>query len=288
MDLLKPFKYFEPTTIVEAVSLLSANSGAKVLANGLDLLPRMRRNGISPECLVSLQKIPDMDSIKSDEKGLRIGALTTIRAIEKSPIVKSGYKVLYEAGYSLASIQVKTMSSIAGNICVGTPASDIAPALLVLEALLKIVGPSGERVLPVKKFFLGVNKTDLRPNEIVCEILLPHPTANWVGAFSKMVRTKADIAKVNVAIMLKAANNVCQEARIALGSVAPTVVRAKRAESALLGKSLNIETIKLIAYMAADEVHPITDIRSIAEYRQEMVKVMVMRTFEKALLTLKS
>jgi carbon-monoxide dehydrogenase medium subunit len=175
------------------------------------------------------------------------------------------------------------MSTIAGNICVGTPASDIAPALLVLDAYLTIVSSSGEKSLPVDQFFLGVNRINLQPGEIVTGILIPPLPYNMVGIFSKMVRTKADIAKVNVALLLRVENSICREAKIALGSVAPTVIRARSAEKALLDKPLNADTIKLVSHIAADEACPISDIRSTAEYRHEMVKVLVKRAIEEVI-----
>jgi carbon-monoxide dehydrogenase medium subunit len=281
---LKPFDYFEPTTIKEAVQLLSKyGTKAKVLAGGVDLVARMRRRQVQPQYVVSILRIPRLDYIRSDKKGLRFGALTTIRSIELSPIVKKDYAVLYEAASQIVSVQVKTMGTAVGNLCVATPASDIAAALYALGARLRIAGPVSERVIPIEDFFVGVNQTVLKLGEIVTEVIVPSPAPQTGGAFFKLVRTASDIAKVNVAVSLTVRGNTCSDARIALGSVAPTVFRTTRAEKALNGQRLEPKVVEKAAQLAAQEAKPITDLRSTVDYRREMVRVLVRRAVEKAM-----
>lgn len=281
---LKPFDYFEPTTINEVVQLLGKyGTKIKVIAAGVDLVARMRQHQVKPQYVASLLRIPKLDYIRSDKEGLRFGALTTIRSIELSPIVKKDYAVLYEAASQIASVQVKTMGTAVGNLCVATPASDIASALYALGASLRIIGPASERTTPVEEFYVGVNKTALKPDEIVTEVIVPSPTPQTGGAFFKLVRTASDIAKVNVAVGLTVTNNTCSQVRIAIGSVAPTIIRANRAEEALKSSTLKPETIEEVAQLAAQEATPITDLRSTVEYRREMVRVLVKRAVEKAL-----
>jgi len=282
---LKPFEYFEPATVEEAVQILSKyGTNAKVLAGGCDLVPSMRRREVKPECVVSIGSIPGLDYIKGDGRaGLRIGPMTKIRSVELSPVVRRDYVALYEAVHSIASIQVKTTGTAIGNLCVATPASDIAPALVVFGAELRIVGPGSERGLPIENFCVGVKRCALQPGEMVTELILPPPPAGAGSAFLKLARTAADIAKINVAVMLTVANNTCNEVRIALGSVAPTLLRAKKAEDALKGKKLDQKVIEAAAQAAAEEAKPITDIRSTAEYRKETTRVLVGRAIEKAL-----
>jgi carbon-monoxide dehydrogenase medium subunit len=257
---LKPFDYFEPTTIKEAVQILSRyGTKAKLLAGGVDLVARMRRHQVQPQYVVSILSIPGLDYIHSDEAGLSFGALATIRSIELSPIVKNDYTVLYEAASQIASVQVKTMGTAVGNLCVATPASDIATALYALGAKLRIAGPAGERTI------------------------LPSPAPQTGGAFLKLVRTASDIAKVNVAVSLTVTDNTCREARIVLGSVAPTVIRATQAEEALRSSTLEPKVIEEVAQLATGEAKPITDLRSTIEYRREMVRVLVRRAVKKAL-----
>lgn len=283
MLVLRPFEYFEPGMIGEAVRIsFMYGDKAKVLAGGVDLIPRMRQRKIKPECVVSLQRIPGLDYIEGNGAGLRIGALTTLRSIELSPIIQRDYMILYEAIQGIASIQVKNMGTAVGNLCVATPASDVAPPLSVLGAKLRIASATPERIIPIENLFIGVNQTILQPGDIVTEILLPSLPAKTGCAFLKLVRTAADIAKVNVAVSVTITNNTCKEAKIALGSVAPTLIRAERAEEILRGKRLDQEVIEAAA-QAAEEAQPITDIRSTAEYRKEMTEVLVRRAIEKAL-----
>jgi len=281
---LKPFEYFEPETIGEATQILSKyGDRAKLLAGGVDLVPKLRRRLLIPECVVSLQWIPGLDYIKSNGDGLKFGPLTLLRSLELSPLIQRDYLALYEAVHQLASTQVKTTGTAVGNLCVATPASDIAVALFALGARLRIVGPSSERTIAIEDFFLGVGQTILQPGEIVAEVLVPRPAAGTGQAFFKLVRTAADIAKVNVAVSLTVAGGVCQEARVALGSVAPTTIRAGKAEGMLKGKAIDQRIIEEAAEAAAEETRTITDIRSTAEYRRETSRVLVKRAISKAL-----
>jgi len=284
MQTLKSFEYFEPATVKEAVQILSKyGTNAKVLAGGCDLVPGMRQRKIKPECVISLGNIPGLDYIKGDSaKGLSIGPMTKIRSLELSPVIKKNYVALYEAVHSIASIQVKTTGTVIGNLCVATPASDIAPALAVFGAELKIAGPSSKRTVPIEDFCVGVKQCALQPGEIVAELVIPPLPTGAVSAFLKLARTAADIAKVNVAVMLRVSNYTCREAKIALGSVAPTPIRAKKAEEALKGKKIDQRVIEAAAQAAAEEATPITDIRSTAEYRKETTRVLVRRVIEKA------
>ena len=282
---LPPFKYMEPKTIGETVQILSAyGAKAKVLAGGVDLVDRMRRREINPEYIVSIQRIPGLDYIKGNGTGsLRIGMLTTLRSLELSPVVGKDYLLLWEAVHSVASIQVKNMGTAVGNLCVGTPASDVAAPLLALGAELKITSPDGERMVPIESFFVDVNQTILQPTELVTELLLP-PLVNRTGnAFLRLTRSGRDIAKVNVAVVITVADNTCSAARIALGSVASRPIRAKRAEEILKGQRIEPKILTATASAAAKEASPITDIRSTAEYRKQMVKMLVRRATETAL-----
>lgn len=282
---LKPFKYHEPTSIEEVVQILSVyGDKASILAGGVFLLYAMRLRKIEPRGLVNIQRIPDLDYIEADQaKGLRIGALTTLRSLEHSGAIQRDYLHIYEAVHQIGSIQVKNMGSVVGNLCVGTPASDIAPPLLVLGADLNITGSVSSRTQSLDTFFLDVNKTILQPDEIVTEIVLPSLPEAAAVSFQKLTRTKDDISKVNASVMMVVENNICSEAKIALGSVAPTPIRAKKAEEILKGEKLEEKIIVAAAEAAAEEAKPITDIRSTADYRKEMVTVLVKRAIKEAL-----
>jgi carbon-monoxide dehydrogenase medium subunit len=282
---LKPFEFYEPNTINEAIQILLKNGvQAKLMAGGVDLILKMRLRKIAPASVISLQKIPGLNFINKDNKdGLRFGAMTTLRQVELSPVVQKYWPLLHEAIHQISSIQVKEMATVIGNLCVATPASDIAPVLYVLGANVKIMGSSQERVLPIENLFVEVGKTCLKPDEVVTEIFVPSVLAGTGCCFMKLVKTKDDIAKVNVATAVTVADGICVDARIALGSVAPTPIRASKAEEVLKGKRLNNEIIGNAAKAAAESVRPITDVRSTAEYRKEMVKVLVEDSLVKAM-----
>jgi carbon-monoxide dehydrogenase medium subunit len=281
---LKPFEFYEPNTIDEAIQILLKNGvQAKLMAGGVDLILKMRLRKIAPASVISLQKIPGLNFINKDNKdGLRFGAMTTLRQVELSPVVQKYWPLLHEAIHQISSIQVKEMATVIGNLCVATPASDIAPVLYVLGANVKIMGSSQERVLPIENLFVEIGKTCLKPDEVVTEIFVPSVLAGTGCCFMKLVKTKDDIAKVNVATAVTIADGICVDARIALGSVAPTPIRASKAEEVLKGKRLNNEIIGNAAKAAAESVRPITDVRSTAEYRKEMVKVLVEDSLVKA------
>ncbi len=283
--ILRPFELLEPETIKEAVTILDKyGAQAKVLAGGIDLIQKMRRWQIKqPKCLVSIQRIPSLNYIRGgDGRGLRIGPMTTLRAIELSPLVKEGWPLLYVAAHQIASVQVKNMGTVIGNLCVATPASDIAPALYALGAKLVITGSGAKKTVLIEDFFIPVCQHILEPNQIVTELAVPAMPAGSGTAFLKLAHTKACIAKVNAAVMVTMADGICKEARIALGAVAPTVIRVRKAEKLLKGEKLEKGLIARAGDIAAKESKPISDLRGNAWYRKEMVAVLVRRAIEMA------
>jgi CO/xanthine dehydrogenase FAD-binding subunit len=271
--------YFQPKTVSDAVSLLvSYGEEAKILAGGTDLLVLMRSRALRPECIVDITRVPGLDYISyQDEDGLRIGALATLRAVELSKVVKDKYLVLYEAVQQMGSTQVKNMGTVVGNLCRASPAADTAPPLLVLEAEVRIAGPIETRTVPLEGFFIGPGQTVLEYYEMVTEIIVPGLPAGTGMAFLRATRVAADLAKVNVAAAVTVKNGACEDARIALGGVAPTPIRARKAEEVLKGEKLGDGVVQEAAEIAATEIRPIDDLRSSAEYRQELSKVLVRR-----------
>lgn len=274
--------YFRPKTVEEAVSLrASYGKEASLLAGGTDLLNLMRNRALMPKCVIDITGIAELSYVKVDETGtLRIGALATLRAVGESKEVKEGWPLLGEAIARMGMTQLRNMGTVAGNICRASPSADSAPALLVMEASVKIAGPGGTRVMPLVRFFKGPGETALNDNEILTEIQVPKLPAGAGAAFLKLTRVAEDLAKVNVASVLVVENGVCKEARIALGGVAPTPIRVGKAEEVLKGNKLNDELIDLAGSKAADETRPITDMRSTAEYRKELSKVLVSRAIK--------
>jgi carbon-monoxide dehydrogenase medium subunit len=284
MRTLKPFDYFEPTTVHEATKLLSKyGDKAQVLAGGVDLIPRMRKEKIKADFLVNIRNIPKLSTFSIERtKGLRFGAMTSLHTLELSRDVQKFFPILYEAIHQIASVQAKCMGTAVGNLCVATPASDVATALMALGAELTIAGPDKTRRDPIEKFYVDYLKTSLRKGEMVTGVSLPSPVAGAGTGFFNLLRTRGDSAKVSVAAAVAIKNGICQEARISLGAVAPTVFRAVKAEAVLKGQKLTAEVISKAADTAVKETQPITDIRSTAEYRKATTGVLVTRALEKA------
>jgi carbon-monoxide dehydrogenase medium subunit len=283
---LPRFDYLAPQTLAETLSLLSQYKGkARLLAGGTDLIPQLKgRLRKAPQYIIDLKAIPGLDYIKYDKaKGLAIGALATIKAIIDSPVVNERFNMLAQAAESMASPQVRNRGTIAGNICNAVPSADSAPALLVLEARLKLVSSKGERTVSIDDFFTGPNRTALADDEILVEIQLPTPPPNSKGVFLKLgPRQAMDLAIVGVAVLVVPDNGECKDIRIALEAVAPTPLRARKAEAVLREQVFEDELIAKAGQTAAAEAKPINDHRASAQYRREMVEVLVKRAIEQA------
>ena len=273
------FEYFEPKTLNEALELLSKfGKEAKILAGGTDLLVQMKIRRKTPKYVINIKKIPELVFIRMSNEAIHIGAATKLRMLEKSEYVRKYYQALYEAVRSMASVQIRNMGTIGGNLCNASPAADTAPPLMIYEAKLKLKSKRGERVVPITEFFKGPGITVCEPDELLLEIVIPKPpTERFSSKFIKIARTSMDLAKVNVAVALKIGSDMksIEDVKIALGSVAPTPIRAYSAEEFLKGKEFNEENIKKAAEIASAETKPITDVRSTAWYRKEVAKVIV-------------
>jgi carbon-monoxide dehydrogenase medium subunit len=276
------FSYLEPKTIEEAVSLLKEHGcKASVMAGGTDLLVKIRSKTVRPEYVVDIGYIPGLDYIKYDEKhGLSIGTLTLISTIEKSAELQQRFPVLAQAAGQLGSLSIRNMGTIGGNLCNAAPSAETAPALIVLSAKAKIVGPHGEREVHLENFFTGPGSTVLGEGDILVEIQVPVPKPNTRAMYLKHgARGTIDLAMMGVAVAItfEAGGEVCSDIKIALGAVAPTPMRAYTAEQLLRGKKIDDNLIEQSAEAAAEESRPITDVRAPMDYRREMVKVFTRR-----------
>jgi len=285
--MIKDFKYFAPKTLKEALTLLDKyRDENKVIAGGQSLLILMRHGLVAPEYLINIKGISELDYIKSDVKeGLKIGALTTHRTIEKSPVMKNGYSVLAEMEQKLASIQTRNWGTIGGNLCHADPAGDPMPVLIALKATLKIASSNGERTMAAEDFCLDYFETALEPDELLTEIQIP-PVPPYTGtAYTKFNIIENDTPTVGVAVSITLASKDgnCQDARIVLGAAAPKPIRAQKAEEILRGKKLTDSLLKEAGEIASTECEPISDIHASAEYRQELVRVLVKRVAKEAL-----
>jgi carbon-monoxide dehydrogenase medium subunit len=279
------FEYFEPATLAEAVALLGrANGKASVLAGGTDLLVEIREHLRRPASVINIKQIPGMATLDYDAgRGLRFGALVTSRTIELSPIVQEKYPGLAQAVRELGSIQVRNRATVVGNICRASPSADTLPPLIADGASARIHGPGGDRVVRLEDFFTGPGQTVLRPDELVTEITVPPPPPRTGRTYIKHGRRKAmELATVGVAVSLTLDRDRCREVRIALGAVAPTPIRARRAEAMLQGQTLDARLVADAARAARDEARPIGNVRASAEYRRQMIEVLTRRAVEQA------
>jgi aerobic carbon-monoxide dehydrogenase medium subunit len=285
---LPRFEYHAPTSVPEALELLSAyNGNARVFAGGTDLFVSMKKREVVPEHLINLKGIEELKNIHYEkEEGLRIGGLVTIGELERSTIVKEKFPALGDAVNVMAAPQVRNLATIGGNLCSAIPSADTAPPLIVLGATAIIVGSAGERTVLVENFFQGNKISALAHDEILKEIFIPAETVNNGSAYFKLMRRNAqDLALVGVASSLRfdGDRQTCQEARIALGAVAPTPLRALKAEAVLKGKNINDDLAAEAGRAASEEARPITDVRASKEYRREMVGVLTKRAILEAL-----
>ncbi len=277
---MRPFDYFEPATLPEAVSLLERFDGrASILAGGTDLLVEIKERIRLPDHVINIKKVPGLDYLSYDPvDGLKIGSLATLHEVETSPVVIEKYAGLYQAARELGSIQVRNRATVAGNICRASPSADTLPPLIADNATIHTFGPDGERSIPMEKFFTGPGKTVLLDGEILTRINVPSPPPNTGKVYLKLGRRAAmELATVGVAVTLTLDGNECRSVRIVLGAVAPTPMRATDAEDILIGKAISENAIEEASQAAKDQCRPISDVRGSADYRREMVRVLTGR-----------
>ena len=281
---MKPFEYLEPATLDEAIALLQRCKGTPY-AGGTDLLVQMKEHLRQPSHLIDIKKIAGLDGLTYDERdGLRIGALTTTRTVETSELVRQHFASLCQAVTHFASIQVRHRATVVGNVCRASPSADSLPPLIADGATLALRGPGGTRIVAVEDFCTGPGKTVLAADELVTHILVPPPPPHTGKAYLKLGRrVEMELATVGVAVTLTLQGSTCREVRIALAAVAPTPIRARRAEALLRGQAINADVIAAAAQKASDEARPIGDVRGSADYRREMVAVLARRALEQAL-----
>ncbi len=282
---MKPFDYIRPGNMEDAIAALQANDEPYLLAGGTDLLIGMKTNAVRPKCLIDLKGIPNIDCIEYDN-GFKLGALTTVRDVEVSPLIREKIPALSEAAGTLGSIQIRNRATIGGNLCHGSPAADMAVILLAMNCELQIATGNGAKTVGLDRFFTGPNSTVLNRNEVLTQIIIPKEIEQFKGIYLKHGPRKAmDIGIVNIAILLDAdvSSGFCNQIMIALGAVAPRPIRAKKAEALLNANRLTPELIQEAAEVASDEATPISDFRASAGYRRELVKNLVAKGIDQIL-----
>lgn len=286
---MREFDYASPTSLDEALAALRANGGgARPLAGGTDLVIQMKEAATRfpyPSTVVNLLRVPELAGITfSESEGLRIGATTTMTDVAGSAAVRDNYAALAEGAGIVGSAQTMNLATIGGNLCNAAPSADTAPPLLAFDAVCEIAGASARRTVTLAEFFSGPGQTILEPGELLIQIRVPTPARRTGSAFSRHTpRKQMDIAVVGVAAVVTLADNGGVEAaRIALGAVAPTPIRATKAEESLAAKPATADSFAAAAEVAAGECDPISDVRGSADFRRHLVRVMTERMLVEA------
>lgn len=279
------FDYLEPTSLSEALTLLERHGDdARAIAGGTSLVIMMRQRLLMPKVVISLARLPNFDAITFDEReGLRIGAGARHRDIELSPAVQKHYPLLHETFRKVAQPRIRNMGTVGGNLAGGDPLTDPGASLIALDAEVTLTSHRGQRTIRLEDFFVDYYQTSLEPGELLTEIHVPPPQRPGWAHIKFTPRSIEDFATVGVAITLQAKNGTCEDVRVGLNSVASIIVRAKRAEEILRGKSVDDAALQKMGEVAATECDPTDDNRGSAEYKREMVKVLVRRAAQEAL-----
>jgi len=278
---LPKFDYVAPSSLSEVLNLLKDyQDRARLLAGGTDLIPKMKKRAAAADLVIDLNRISGLSGIELRASQLHIGGLARLSEIKESPLVKEKAQALVQAIAIMASPPIRNRATMAGNLCTASPAADTAPPLLVLEASVRLQSARGERTILLSDFFLGPEKTVMRPDEMLTEVIIP--LQEGTSVFMKLGRRKAfTLSVVSAAAFARVNGGKFAEVRLALGAVAPTPMRGRKVEESLKGSEANERNITQAAEFIQGEVQPITDVRASSEYRREMSYVLVKRVLEK-------
>lgn len=282
---MRNFDYLEPTSVAEACALLKQHAGeAKVFAGGSHLTILMKQGLYQPKALVNIKKIPELKVLKFDAKeGLMIGALVTHRELETSALVREKLPVLCEAESEVANIRVRNMGTVGGNLASGEPLTDLAQIFISLDGKLRIAGTTGQRTLAVEELFIDFYTTSLAEDEIITKVVVPPlPRQSGIEYIRFSSSSVVDKPSAGVAVRLTLNEEDVQVARIVLGCVGPTPVRAVKAEALVLGKKLTAALIAEAGAMASRECSPSADLRGSEQYKRAIVGTLVRRALKAA------
>ena len=279
------FEYFSPRSVKEAIDLLSSHEDAKLLAGGQSLVPLMKLRLSRPSCIIDLNRIAGLDTIREEGGKIIIGGLTTYTQLENSDLLKQRCPLLPQTATTVADVQVRNQGTIGGGLAHADPAGDMPPAILALGAEMKAVGPNGERWIKAEDFFLGLLMTTLEPDEILTEIKVP--ILNGVKTvYLKAAQRASGFAVVGVADCLKLdKSGHCEDIAIGVTGVADKPYRAEGVEKMLRGKTLEAKLIEEAAAEVTRDTDVIEDINGSKEYRSHLARVYTARAIETALIS---
>ncbi len=281
--MLPSFDLYQPQSLHEALQALAKNAEMQPLAGATNLVPDLRGKRETCRSFISLKALDDLRYIKREGTRVTLGARTTITDILRDSGMAVDAPALHAAAGIFAGTMVRNAATIGGNICCGSPSADTVPALLTLGAEVTLSSAGGERTVSLDGFYSDYKKSAMRADELLTSVTWDIPPDNSVNLFYKLGRRKGDaITVTGVAVMIAAQDGVCCSARIALGSVGPTVFRARAAEALLIGKALDEGLIEQAARAAADQCSPIDDIRASAGYRLQTAFSLTRRLLTQA------
>lgn len=278
------FTYLAPKTLTEALEMHSSyGNNSCVMAGGTDLLIKMGLKALRPQYVIGLNSIKDIDKISKKNGGeIAIGPMTKLSSIVENKDVEKSFPALFHAARVTATVQIRNMGTLVGNICNASPSADNATPLMIYDSKVVIISLKGERVVAIGEFFKGPGKSVLESGEIVKEILIPQPEKLSGSSYQKIsTRSRVDIAGVCASALISLNNKgLISKARIALGAVAPRPMRVQTAEKILEGQKPSKELFKEAAKLAREAASPISDMRASEKYRIAMVEVLTFRALE--------
>ena len=280
----KTFDYFAPSTLTEALNLLSSTEDTKILAGGQSLITMMKLHLVSPNALIDINGVPELTSIREDDGELVVGALTRHDQLARNLKVRSQVLLLAEAADLIADQQVRNRGTIGGSLAHADPTADLPTAITALNATIVVTSLKGSRPIPSRNFFRDYYTTALTEGEIIKEVRISIPPTDSGGAYLKLSKGHNDFALVAVAAQLSLdTGSVCRTANVVLGGVAATPIHANETEKSLLGRRLDDRVIDESATKASEELNPPSDFRASAEYRSRMVRILTKRAVSMAL-----
>ena len=278
----KQFEYFEPTSISEAIKILENHESSKILAGGQSLIPLMKARITDIPYLVSLARVPNLSYIKRDGDTVAIGSMTLDSDLEYSKEITDNFAVFHYALIHLADPLIRNMGTIGGNMSHGDPSNDLPSVALALGATMKIEGNAGSREVSADDFFVDTFTTAIKSGEVLTEIRFPLWHGSSGGAYVKSRKGTADFSIATVATQMELNGNTCERIRIAMSSVAPTPVRARKAETFLTGKEINDDAIKMAAELVVDDASPTSDLMGTADFKLSILKKTAKESIRRA------
>lgn len=281
--IMPEFDLLLPESVEELVNLLDKyQDKATILSGGTDVCVAMK-SGYKTDYLISLAKIRDLDYLNYDStKGLRIGAKASISQVLSSMDVKTHYRALWDAAYIFATPQLRNTATVVGNLLRASPAGDCSCAVYALGGSLVLQGKGGQREVSIDEFWLSYGITARKVDEFAIELKIPAPAQGARSSFRRLTRTNEDLAKLNAAAHLQMDGKKCNQARLSIGCVAATPIRLEKTEALLKDAEITDELLEKIVANVVNEITPIDDVRSTAEYRKQVAGVLTKRVITQA------